>query len=99
MPGTIHIRPFESRAFTHLEASADPASSVPLPAFSPRASAVSLAGAEAVAPTSSLQEEACAAAGARLAEAFAAVERVGSGSARADRVQDEQFRGDCSVVP
>jgi len=55
---------------------------------------VSLAGAEAAAPASSLQEqeEACAAAGARSARAFAAAERVGSGSARADWVQDERFR-------
>ena len=52
-----------------------------------------------MAPAWSLQEEECAAAGARSAEAFAAAERVGSGSARADWVQDERFRDDCSAVP
>jgi len=43
--------------------------------------------------------EACAVAGARLAEVFAAAERVGSGSARAHRVQDERFRDGNSAVP
>jgi hypothetical protein len=51
-----------------------------------------VAGAEAAAPASSLLEEACAAAGAQSAAGFAAAERVGSGSARADWVQDERFR-------
>jgi len=41
-----------------------------------------------VAPASPLQE----------AVAFAAAERVGSGSARADWVQDERFRDDYSAV-
>jgi len=49
-------------------------------------------------PASSLQEEACAAAGALSAEGFAAAERVGSGSARADWVQDERFRVGYSAV-
>jgi hypothetical protein len=54
---------------------------------------------EVVALASSLQEEACAAARARSAEAFALAERVGSGSAQADWVQDERFPGDCSAAP
>src|SRR6266852_6046443 len=41
---------FGERASTHPEAAAVPASSVPLPAFSPRASALSVAGAEAAVP-------------------------------------------------
>ena len=70
----------------HLEASALPASSVPLPASFPRA----FVGAEA-ALAWSLREEECAAAGAPAAEpvAVAEPEPVGSGSARAD----------CSAAP
>jgi hypothetical protein len=45
-----------------------------------------------VAQASPLQEEECAAAGAQSAAGFAAAERVGSGSAGADWVQDERFR-------
>ena len=84
-------------------------SAVPLPVFSPLAFVLSVAEAavpalrqqEAVVLTSSLQEEtsAAAAAGARSAKSFAAAQLVGSGSARADWVEDERFRDDCSVVP
>src|SRR6266404_3900764 len=79
-----HLRP-GSRLSTHLEASALPASSVPLPASSPRA----FAGAEAVLAWSR-REAACAAAVAGApAVLFVEPELVGFGSAR----------DDCLVVP
>ena len=85
MPIGLHIFALGSRLSTHLEASALPASSVPLPASSPRA----FAGAEA-ALAWSLREAACAAAVAGApAVAFVEPELVGFGSAR----------DDCLVVP
>jgi hypothetical protein len=83
----FHIQPLETEPLltSSSDASAVPASAVPLlAAFSPRASALSVAGAEAAPSASSLQEEACAAAGARSAEAFFAGERLGFASALAD---------------
>jgi hypothetical protein len=72
-----------------------PGSSCPLLAFSVL---VSVAGAAAEARAWS-RPEACAVAGARSAEAFAAAERVDSGSARADWVPDVRFRDGYSAVP
>src|SRR5713226_2792953 len=87
----------EASASNHSEAAAVPASSVPLPAFSPRASALSVPGAEAALAWP--PPEACVAVGDRSVEAFAAAERVGSGSARDDWVRAAWFRADCSAVP
>src|SRR6266404_2560291 len=108
MPIGLHIFALGSRLSTHLEASALPASSVPLPASSPRA----FAGAEA-ALAWSLREAACAAAVAGApAVAFVEPELVGFGSARDDclvapRADDsprggfwvDSARDDCLVAP
>ncbi len=108
MPVDLHIFALGSRLSTDLEASALPASSVPLPASSPRA----FAGAEA-ALAWSLREAACAAAVAGApAVAFVEPELVGFGSALHDclvvpRADDSprggywvaSARDDCSVVP
>src|SRR5258707_474601 len=108
MPVGLHIFALGSRLSTHLEASALPASSVPLPASSPRA----FAGAEA-ALAWSRWEAACAAAVAGApAVAFVEPELVGFGSALHDclvvpRADDsprggywvDSARDDCSVVP
>jgi hypothetical protein len=83
----------ESEPLTRPEAFAVPASSVLLPASSPRASALLAAGVEAEAPAWS-PPEAFAAAGDRLREELRAAERTGGGSAR-----DERVRDDCSAVP
>ena len=98
--GIFRIQPLEAENLVtwSLEACAAPTSAVPLPAFSPQASALSVAAAEAAPPGWSLQEEECAAAGARGAEAFAAAERVDCGSARVGWVQDDRFRDAYSVV-
>ena len=90
MPGTIHIDLLQPQAPTHLGAFPVPSSAVrvfgvPPPAFSPRGSAVSVAGAEAAVPTLS-PPEARFAARDRSAEGALAVKRVGSGSARDDWV-------------
>lgn len=99
MPGTTPSNLLEAEGLLiwSLEASAIPASAVPtsavpLLAFSPQAFALSVAGSESAPPALSLQEEECAAAGARPAEASAVEERVGSGWARAGWVLDERFR-------
>src|SRR5271157_3726408 len=64
-----------------------PASSFrPLP--SSAGASVSVAGAEAVAPALPLPEEACARDGARPAERVGGAERVGSPSARDERLRD-----------
>ena len=98
MPVGLHIFALGSRLSTRLEASALPASSVPLPASSPRA----FAGAEA-ALAWSRPEAACAAAVAGApAVAFVEPELVGFGSARDDCLvvppADDSFRGDCSAA-
>jgi hypothetical protein len=108
MPVGLHIFALGSRLSTDLEASALPASSVPLPASSPRA----FAGAEA-ALAWSRREAACAAAVAGApAVAFVEPELVGFGSALHDclvvpRADDsprggywvDSARDDCLVVP
>jgi hypothetical protein len=93
------IQPLESEPLLtwSLEACAVPTSAVPLSA-SLQASALSVAAAEAAPPAWSLQEEECAPAGARPAEAFAAAEQVGSGLARAGWAQDDRSRDAYSVV-
>jgi hypothetical protein len=82
---------------------ASPASSFRLPAFSAQAS-VSVADVEEAVPASSQPVEACAVAGARLEEAFAAEVQVGSVSAPDDLVRDgwlpdERVRDGYSAVP
>lgn len=96
----FRIQPLESEPLLtwSLEACAVSTSAVPLPAFSPQASALSVAAAEAAPLAWSLQEEECAPAGARPAEAFAAAEQVGSGLARAGWAEDDRCRDAYSVV-